>query len=89
LVILEPGFEIADWQSLPETGEWEGHLRAIFTGGAPPYTFALEGNPSQSENYLYIRWRKCKDAPLTLHVWSGDGQEAHKGIWIVSPWCPD
>jgi len=89
LVILDPGFEIADWNPLDETGEWEGHLRAIFTGGVPPYTFALENQDQQSENYLYIRWRKCLDAPLTIRVWSADGQETHKGIWVVSPYCPD
>jgi len=89
LVISSPGFEIADWQPLSETGEWEGHLRAIFTGGVAPYTFALENNTPQEENLLYIRWRKCRSAPLTIRVWSADGQEAHKGIWVVSPYCPD
>ena len=89
LEISNPGFEITDWQALPDTGEWEGHLRIIFTGGMEPYTFALESNPPQSKNSLYIRWRKCHNAPLTVHVWSGDGQEAHKGIWVESPWCPD
>ena len=87
MVIVDPGFEIVDWEPLPETGEWQGHLRATFTGGVPPYAFALEHGPKQSENYLYIRWRRCRNAPLTISVWSGDGQEAHKAIWVVSPWC--
>jgi hypothetical protein len=86
LVISQPGYELVDWQDLPDTGEWEGHLRVVFSGGRPPYTFALENNPPQDENYLYIRWRKCKNVPLTVRVWSGDGQKAHKGIWLV---CPD
>jgi len=88
LTITGQGFEIADWQKLPDTDEWEGHLRITFTGGLPPYTFALENNEPQSENSLEIRWRKCVAAPLTAHVWSSDGQEAHKGIWVESPWCP-
>jgi hypothetical protein len=85
LVISQPGYELVDWQDLPETGEWEGHLRIVFSGGRPPYTFALENNPPQSENYLYIRWRKCKNVPLTVRVWSGDGQKAHQSIWLVCP----
>ncbi len=86
LDISQPGYELVDWQDLPDSGEWEGHLRVVFTGGRPPYTFALENNPPQSENYLYIRWKKCKNVPLTVRIWSEDGQEAHKAIWLV---CPD
>jgi len=89
LVITGQGYEITDWQALPDSGEWEGHLRVTFTGGVPPYTFALEDKEPQGGNSLYIRWRKCVAAPLTVHVWSADGQEAHKSIWVVSPWCPD
>lgn len=88
LVISDPGFEIADWQWLPDTGEWEGHLRVVFTGGVPPYQFALEDRSPQDDNYLYIRWAKCLAAPLTVHVWSADRQEAHKPIWVESP-CPE
>jgi hypothetical protein len=88
LVIVDPGYEIVEWRSVPEAGEWEGYLRTTFTGGVPPYAFALEHGPKQSKNYLYIRWRKCRNAPLTISVWSGDGQEIHKAIWVVSPWCP-
>jgi hypothetical protein len=89
LEITGQGFEIADWQELPESGEWEGHLRVTFSGGLPPYEFAIETGEPETENYLYIRWRKCVAAPLTVHIWSADGQEAHKSIWVVSPWCPD
>ncbi len=89
LVIGDPGFEIVNWRKLETSGEWEGYLRIIFYGGVPPYSFALENRPAQSDNYLYIRWRKCTSAPLTAHVWSADGQVAHKGIWVVSPWCDE
>jgi hypothetical protein len=87
LQITNPGFEIVDWEPLPDDGEWEGHLRIVFTGGAPPYQFALEGSEPQDENYLYVRWRKCRNAPLTVRVLSNDGQEASKQIWVVSPYC--
>ena len=88
LMILDPGFTFVDHQIIPDSSEWEGHLRVQFTGGVPPYTFALESGEPQSENYLYIRWRQCRNAPLTVHVWSADGQEAHKQIWVESPHCP-
>lgn len=87
LVIPDPGFEFVDHQVIPGSGEWEGHLRVQFTGGVPPYEFALENGEPQRENYLYVRWRKCRNAPLTVHVWSADGQEAHKQIWVESPHC--
>jgi hypothetical protein len=87
LQITNPGFEIVDWEPLPDDGEWEGHLRIVFTGGAPPYQFALEGSEPQDENYLYVRWRKCRNAPLTVRILSNDGQEASKQIWVVSPYC--
>jgi len=89
LEIGNPGFEIVDWSPLPGTGEWEGHLRITFSGGVPPYQFALEGNEPQDENLLTLRWRNCKSAPLTVRVLSGDGQEARKQIWIESPYCPE
>jgi hypothetical protein len=88
LEISDPGFEIVDWEPLPDGGEWEGHLRIVFSGGAPPYQFALEANEPQDENHLYIRWRRCSNAPLTVRVLSSDGQEASKQIWVVSPYCP-
>jgi hypothetical protein len=88
LEIGSPGFEIVDWRLLPDTGEWEGHLRVVFSGGVPPYRFALEANEPQEENSLYVRWRMCKNAPLSVRVLSGDGQEASKPIWVVSPYCP-
>jgi hypothetical protein len=89
LEIGDPGYEMVYWQQVPDSGEWEGYIRVIFSGGVEPYTFALEHGEEQDENRLYIRWRKCHNAPLTVSVWSADGQEAHKAIWVVSPWCPD
>lgn len=89
LEIVDPGFVLVDWQSLPDSGEWEGHLRVVFQGGVPPHTFALEGNEPQDENHLYVRWRACRGAPLTVRVWSADGQEAHRAIWLESPYCPE
>lgn len=89
LEIVDPGFVLVDWQPLPDSGEWEGHLRVVFQGGVAPYTFALEGNEPQDENYLYVRWRACRGAPLTVRVWSADGQEAHRAIWLESPYCPE
>jgi outer membrane biosynthesis protein TonB len=88
LIILDPGFEIADWQALPETGEWEGHLRILFTGGVPPYTSSMQDREPQSENYHYIRWAKCRPAVWRANVWSADGQYAHKDVYIEAPWCP-
>ncbi len=89
LEIGSPGFDMVDWSPLPGTGEWEGQLRITFSGGVPPYQFALEGNQPQDENLLTLRWRNCKNAPLTVRVLSGDGQEARKQIWIESPYCPE
>jgi hypothetical protein len=89
LEISNGGFEIVDWEPLPDDGEWEGHLRIVFTGGAPPYQYALEGSEPQDENHLTVRWRRCRNAPLTVRILSSDGQEASKQIWVVSPYCPE
>ena len=89
LVIQEGlGYEIADWQPLDASREWEGHIRVLFSGGAPPYTFSLGHGEEQSENYLYIRWGWCTGVPTRVDVWSADGQHAHQDIWIESPYCP-
>jgi len=88
LVIIGQGYEITDWREAPDSDDWEGHLHITFTGGAPPFLYALENSEPQSDNLLYLRWLRCHDAPLTVHIWSADGQEAHKSVWVVSPYCP-
>jgi hypothetical protein len=89
LQIVEPGYQLVDWQALPEQLEWEGHLRLLFTGGLPPHTTSIAHREPQSENYHYFRYGGCQGAPVRVDVWSSDGQHAHRDIWVAAPWCPE
>jgi hypothetical protein len=80
------GFYVIERYELPGGNEWEGYIGIHFSGGLAPYKFALEGGAPQSENRLYIRWRICSPAPVTLHVWSADGQEGHLRL-VIPKWC--
>jgi tetratricopeptide (TPR) repeat protein len=87
LTVVYPYYYIIDREVVFDTEEWTGHLGVFFTGGLPPYEFALENGVRQAESSLPLRWVICSPAPLTIHIWSSDGQEAHQSIW-VEPWCP-
>jgi|GEM_PF-5866038 len=80
------GYEIIESNAIGTEGEWEGYLRINFSGGVAPYEFAMETGDPQSENRFYIHWGNC-NAPLTVHVWSADGQELHESVWVQSPHC--
>ncbi|HEY73025.1 MAG TPA: serine/threonine protein kinase [Thermoflexia bacterium] len=89
LQIVDPGYELVEWQPLPEQKEWEGYLRLLFTGGAAPHTSSIAHRDPQHENYHYFRYGGCQGAPIRADVWSADGQHTFKDIWIGAPWCPD
>lgn len=88
LEIVDTGYEIVDWQPVPGSKEWEGHLRILFQGGIAPYTSSIAHRDPQEENHHYLRWEECKGAPIRSDVWSADGQHAHRDLWIASPYCP-
>ena len=73
--------------SVAGTSEWEGYLGIFYEGGAAPLRFAIEAMPPQDSNYIYIRWQVCRPIPITVHVWSNDGQEAHEKVQLPG-WCP-
>ena len=81
------GWYVIDRQLVPNEPEWEGRIGINFAGGMAPLKFALENGAPQTDNDLHIRWRVCEPAPVTLHIWSADGQEAHHKI-VIPRWCP-
>jgi hypothetical protein len=74
-------------ERLQDTVEWEGYLGILYEGGSEPFLFAVNDNPPQDQNYLYVRWTICRALPLTLHVWSADGSEAIERMQLPG-WCP-
>jgi len=86
LVITAPYYYIIERHLVRGAPEWEGHIGVFYSGGMAPYSFALDNGPRQSDNYLSIRWRICEPAPVTLHIWSADGQEVHQAVLILK-WC--
>jgi tetratricopeptide (TPR) repeat protein len=87
LHIRRPYVWFHERHAIPGSNEWEGYLGIFYEGGAAPLRFAIEGQPPQGDNYIYIHWQKCRPIPITLHVWSSDGQEAHETVQLPG-WCP-
>ena len=88
LEIVDKGYEILDWEALPDSKEWEGHVEITFRGGVPPYTSSVGHRDPQAENVHEFRYAACKGAPVRADVWSADGQHAFRDLWIEAPWCP-
>ncbi|MDF1513116.1 MAG: hypothetical protein P1S60_04835 [Anaerolineae bacterium] len=84
----EPAWELVEWHSLGDTGEWEGVLRARITGGTPPYRSQFENQDIVNGLDMPVRWRLCKPMPATIRVISADGQDIHKAVWVYEVGCP-
>ncbi len=86
--LMPPYVFIIDRRRVSGKGEWEGHLGILYRGGCTPYRYAInEGHPEYT-NRLYFRWEVCRPMPLTVHVWSADGTEAHERMQMPG-WCPE
>lgn len=84
----DPAWELVDWKEIPGTGEWEGTLRALVTGGRAPYRAQIDDHDIVAGLRIPVEWRLCQPWPATLRVWSADGQSAETGIWIWEVGCP-
>lgn len=89
LAFQEPAWEIAEWQQIPETSDWEGTIRLRITGGTAPYRAQLENQPVVDGLLVPARWRICSAMPATVRVWSADGQRVETKIWVPGVGCVD
>ncbi len=84
----DPSWELGEWHKIADTGEWEGTIRALITGGTPPYRSQLENGDIVNGLDMPVRWRLCKPMPATIRVISADGQDIHTAIWVWELGCP-